>query len=432
MRTQTTDKIYQPESDEFAHKSRRLLYLSLVTGSIVSAVYCLVDLLSGYHWSSALDLFILLSFALAARLSKFESTLLASKIFIFLALNFVLAIQTFLFEPFNYQALLFIPILIFIPVVFRQDQSVYSISIGVITIIAMLISTFCDFRFDIAYQLDRADIKIQWIINYAGAITISVLGMYYVVKVNDSMHLKLLEQKNIVRDNNDTLQETIKTRDKLFSLIAHDLKGPFQSMAASLEILNAKDTSQEDKQMVIDHLSKRAENTIIMLNNLLLWSQTQIDAIRFKPEIIAVDRLIENLAVNFKMQAENKAVRINIDKPGELVVYADKVMLESILRNLISNAIKFTPTGGLVSLKVDNAGDKILFQVLDTGVGMDETVLEMLRNKQSYSSNGTNREQGHGLGLLLVQEFLKIHETTLSIESEEGKGSEFSFLLRKA
>lgn len=432
VKTQTTGKIYHPEADEFVTKSKQLLYLSLLTGAIVSAVYCIVDLLSGYPIASAMDFSILLAFLLSAWLSKHERTVLISKVFIFLAINTMVMVQTFLFAPFNYQALMFIPIMLFIPVVFLNDQPVYSISIGTVTIVAMLVSTFSDYRFPEAYQLDRADIKIQWIINYAGAATVSVLGMFYVVRVNDIMHLSLLKQKNIVRENNDTLQETIKTRDKLFSLIAHDLKGPFQSMAASLEILNAADTSQEDKQMVIGHLSKRAENTIIMLNNLLMWSQTQIDAIRYKPEIIAIDKLIDNLAVNFKMQAEKKSIKISIDNPGELAVFADKVMLESILRNLISNAIKFTPTGGLVSLKVDNAGDKILFQVLDTGVGMDETVLEMLRNKQSYSSNGTNREQGHGLGLLLVQEFLKIHETNLNIESQEGKGSEFSFLLRKA
>jgi signal transduction histidine kinase len=169
-----------------------------------------------------------------------------------------------------------------------------------------------------------------------------------------------------------------------------------------------------------------------MLNNLLLWSQTQVDSIRYKPEIIAIEKLLSTLAVNFKMQAENKDIKININSPGNLAVYADKVMLESVLRNLVSNAIKFTPSRGMVSLHIDHAGDKVHFQVLDNGVGMDDLVLEMLRNRQSYSSSGTNREQGHGLGLLLVQEFLKLHESELRIESEKNKGSQFSFLIRKA
>ena len=85
-----------------------------------------------------------------------------------------------------------------------------------------------------------------------------------------------------------------------------------------------------------------------------------------------------------------------------------------------------------MSLSIDQAGDKVLFQILDNGVGMDELVLEMLRNKQSYTSCGTSREQGHGLGLLLVQEFLKLHHSHLEIQSKKGEGSQFSFLIRKA
>jgi signal transduction histidine kinase len=421
-----------PQSgNELMDKANKLLAYVLVIGILFSVCFGFMDLFMGFVWPALANLFMLSGFCLALWLLSVRKSL-SAKIIMIIILNIVIAIHSLLFNPFNYLVIFYLPVLISLPAIFKGRELVYAAVLGLISLISMVVILYTDYRLPGAYNLSLEAIKIQWILNFSGAAVMSVVMMYFIIKVNENIHQTLLKQREIIKINNDKLQQTIKTRDKLFSLIAHDMKGPFQSMAASLEILNAADTSNEDKQMVISHLSKRAENTIIMLNNLLLWSQTQVDSIRFKPEIIAIDRLIESLAVNFKMQAEQKSMNINLNFRKGLTVYADKVMLESILRNLVSNAIKFTNSRGLVSLSIDQAGDRVLFQILDNGVGMDELVLEMLRNKQSYTSSGTSREQGHGLGLLLVQEFLKLHHSHLEIQSKKGEGSQFSFLIRKA
>ncbi len=412
-------------------KANKLLAYVLVIGILFSAWFGVLDLLMGFVLPALANLLMLFGFLFSFWLLS-RKRALSAKIVMILILNVVIAIHSLLFNPFNYLVIFYLPVLISLPAIFKRKEFTYAGVLGLISLSALVLILYSDYRLPGAYNLGIDAIKIQWILNFSGAAIISVSIMYFVIKVNENIHNKLHDQREIIKNNNLTLQQTIKTRDKLFSLIAHDMKGPFQSMAASLEILNAADTSNEDKQMVITHLSKRAENTIIMLNNLLLWSQTQVESIRFKPEIISIDRLIESMAVNFKMQAEQKSININLNYASGLAVYADRVMLESVLRNLVSNAIKFTAARGLVSLNIDEAGDKVLFQTLDNGIGMDDLVLEMLRNKQSYTSNGTNREQGHGLGLLLVQEFLRLHDSQLEISSQKGEGSQFSFLIRKA
>lgn len=412
-------------------KANKLLAYVLVIGILFSAWFGVLDLLMGFVLPALANLLMLFGFLFSFWLLS-RKRALSAKIVLILILNVVIAIHSLLFNPFNYLVIFYLPVLISLPAIFKRKEFAYAGALGLISLSALVLILYTDYRLPGAYNLGIDAIKVQWILNFSGAAIISVSIMYFVIKVNENIHNKLHDQREIIKNNNLTLQQTIKTRDKLFSLIAHDMKGPFQSMAASLEILNAADTSSEDKQMVITHLSKRAENTIIMLNNLLLWSQTQVESIRFKPEIISIDRLIESMAVNFKMQAEQKSININLNYASGLAVYADRVMLESVLRNLVSNAIKFTAARGLVSLNIDEAGDKVLFQTLDNGIGMDDLVLEMLRNKQSYTSNGTNREQGHGLGLLLVQEFLRLHDSQLEISSKKGEGSQFSFLIRKA
>jgi len=412
-------------------KANKLLAYVLVIGILFSAWFGVLDLLMGFVLPALANLLMLFGFLFSFWLLS-RKRALSAKIVLILILNVVIAIHSLLFNPFNYLVIFYLPVLISLPAIFKRKEFAYAGALGLISLSALVLILYTDYRLPGAYNLGIDAIKVQWILNFSGAAIISVSIMYFVIKVNENIHNKLHDQREIIKNNNLTLQQTIKTRDKLFSLIAHDMKGPFQSMAASLEILNAADTSSEDKQMVITHLSKRAENTIIMLNNLLLWSQTQVESIRFKPEIISIDRLIESMAVNFKMQAEQKSININLNYASGLAVYADRVMLESVLRNLVSNAIKFTAERGLVSLNIDEAGDKVLFQTLDNGIGMDDLVLEMLRNKQSYTSNGTNREQGHGLGLLLVQEFLRLHDSQLEISSKKGEGSQFSFLIRKA
>ncbi|MEX1188417.1 MAG: HAMP domain-containing sensor histidine kinase, partial [Bacteroidia bacterium] len=325
------------------------------------------------------------------------------------------------------------PVLMCSIVIFRGKHLIPGIITGIVNVSILITVISLNYHFPFAYTLSEDQLLQQRLLNFGGITSLSLLITYFIIRVNENIHKAILSQTKIIEQSNSKLKETIKTRDKLFSLIAHDLKGPFQSMSASLEILSAADTTSKDKEMVIEHLSKKAENTIVLLNNLLLWSQHQTETIKFRPESIKLNKVRESMLDIFKLQAAEKDIRIDFLMSDDLLsIYADKNMFECILRNLISNSIKFTAKGGKILIKAKQEGMYVRFEIEDNGVGMDDLVKEMLTNKQSYSSTGTNREVGHGLGMMLIHEFLKFHKSSLEIESEQGKGSKFSFLLNNA
>lgn len=235
-----------------------------------------------------------------------------------------------------------------------------------------------------------------------------------------------------LRESEAKLSETNAQKDKFFSIIAHDLINPFNSIMGFSEVLLERINEQDydgidEYARMIGQSSKQAMD---LLKNLLEWSRAQTGRLQFKPENFDLVDLIGQYMMLFDLIACQKSITIHKVLPPEIMVFADQQMIGTVLRNLISNAIKFTPKGGEIIISAEKRADEILVSVSDNGVGIAPERLEKLFHiDESDTTPGTNNENGTGLGLILCKEFVKNHGGKLWVESENGKGSTFYFAL---
>lgn len=242
----------------------------------------------------------------------------------------------------------------------------------------------------------------------------------------------LVDQKREIEQQKVDLQQLNSTKDKFFSILAHDIKGPLNSLTAFLNIMtnHLDEMSQEDIRFMSSNLNKSVKNLYSLLENVLSWSRSQMGVLEYKYEAIDLYEIIEQNVQLLAISAQNKGIHLVNKAQKGLIAWADSNSIHTVLRNLISNAIKFTSTDGNVSIISQATDSKIVVAVRDTGVGMSKEVMEKIFQIDSrYTTKGTANEVGTGLGLVLVKEFIEKNHGTLRVESEEGKGSTFIFTL---
>ncbi|MCB8995304.1 MAG: PAS domain-containing protein [Bacteroidales bacterium] len=240
------------------------------------------------------------------------------------------------------------------------------------------------------------------------------------------------KHKNEIEKNRDDLKTLNATKDKFFSIIAHDLKNPFHSIMGFSDLLTRSyDTIEDERKKEFLQLIKDSSTSAYnLLENLLNWSRTQTDNIKFSPSNINLSSLLSENAQMLEVVAQNKNITINQNIPGKLFVSADPNMINTVVRNLLTNAIKFTPEGGNITISGNTSEDKVIVSIKDTGVGMDEkTKSKLFRIDEFHNTVGTSGESGTGLGLIICNEFIIRHGGEIDVESEPGKGSTFSFSL---
>jgi signal transduction histidine kinase/ligand-binding sensor domain-containing protein len=244
---------------------------------------------------------------------------------------------------------------------------------------------------------------------------------------------ELMSQKVQLQRINEELHELNATKDKFFSIIAHDIKNPFNSILgfSELLVLNFNKWVDEEKLHVINVIFDSSKNLYELLENLLQWSRSQRGILEYKPEKVELKASVELIILLLKHSADAKEIEFILNLPEKgLLLHADPRLLDTILRNLISNAIKFTPKGGQIQIKAEAKDNFALVAVIDNGVGIPKAAIDNLfRIDIHHTSAGTDEEKGSGLGLILCKEFVEKHRGKIWIESEEGKGSKFFFTL---
>lgn len=253
------------------------------------------------------------------------------------------------------------------------------------------------------------------------------------VEVKEVERRKVIE-KELVKGKEE-LKELIATKDKFFSIIAHDLKGPLSSMLGLSKLLidNFDEFDTFQKKEFITHIYDSTDRNYKLLDNLLTWSQSQSGTINFVPAKESVYLIVDETIKLLSHSAKNKSISLKNEISSDLFVLADKDMFSTIIRNLISNAIKFTPKGGEVLIQKSVSEEKkskdfVKIAVKDNGQGISKEVQSKLfQIAGNTSTKGTENESGTGLGLLLCKEFVEKQGGEICIESELGKGSKFIF-----
>jgi PAS domain S-box-containing protein len=251
---------------------------------------------------------------------------------------------------------------------------------------------------------------------------VGVLGIF-----EDITDRKLREEEIILK--NDLLQATNAEKDKFFSIIAHDLRGPFNHFLGFTQIISEElsSLSQTEIQSIADNMKKSATNLYTLLENLLEWSKMQRGQMDFKPERFILHQRVKTSVDLIIGPAKTKNIAINYDIPEVYELVADKHMFDTIIRNLVSNAIKFTPRNGRIIVSAKSGEkDMVVVSIRDMGIGMNPELRDRLfKLDQQTSRKGTDGEPSTGLGLLLCKEFIEKHGGNIWVESIEGQGSTF-------
>jgi signal transduction histidine kinase len=190
--------------------------------------------------------------------------------------------------------------------------------------------------------------------------------------------------------------------------------------------------SEEDKANLLNNLKLDAVKTLATLDNMLQWTRTQQDELNINPEVYEVDRLLSQLLSNNDSALAAKNIYVKLSIPVKLKLMIDINMIDSVFRNLLGNAIKFTPVQGVISIHAVDLNEYIEFSIQDSGVGMTQEQIDNITKGVQFTTRGTNREKGRGFGMVLVTEFLAKHKAKLQIESTPGNGTRFTFQLPAA
>jgi len=240
--------------------------------------------------------------------------------------------------------------------------------------------------------------------------------------------IKRIRTENVLRELN-------ATKDKFFSIMAHDLKNPLSIFSLATETLAKEynELSSEDLQEYLDDLRDNAKNIYELLENLLTWSRTQRGKIVCTPDIVNLSFIVKNNLSLYHTSATEKNITLTTNVPEDFKAFTDSNLVSTILRNLIGNAIKFTSSGGEIKVNCENTPKNYHFSVEDNGIGMSELALDNLfRIDVNTTTLGTNNEKGTGLGLIVCKEFANIMGGEIWAESEVNKGTTFHFTIPKS
>lgn len=221
-------------------------------------------------------------------------------------------------------------------------------------------------------------------------------------------------------------------KDKLFTIIAHDLKVPLNSLKSLLDFIKENSLTDAEINMMLAELHRNVDYSAELVSNLLFWASSQLNGIVITPVPLNMAQLTNETMTLFVKQAADKYITLKNDIPPSLTAYADKDMIQVVIRNLLSNAIKFCRAGDTITISGRMESDMVQIAVSDTGIGIKPDILEKIKRKESITTYGTAREKGTGLGMLLCREFTEENKGQFQIESQWGKGSQVYFTIPAA
>lgn len=246
---------------------------------------------------------------------------------------------------------------------------------------------------------------------------------------NEELEKKIERRTQKINQQKAELEESNKVKDKLLSIISHDLKGPLNSFQTLLAMMLKDELTKDNINMYTSHLNNKLGLMINLVDNILNWVRTQMGGMKFDILELKVKEIVKENIHLFSSQAELKSIKIIDEVPDDIKVLGDKNVVRMVIRNLLANALKFTKNEGQVFISTRIQGDCVLIEVRDTGIGIPPEKMKLLFTDAHFTSPDTNHNAGTGIGLLLCKEFLSKTSGEIWVESEEDKGSSFKFTL---
>ena len=271
------------------------------------------------------------------------------------------------------------------------------------------------------------------------AIVSTFLVLIYLKRNNNIKYTQELEEKNIkIELQNEAFLEQTKhlenvnnVKDKLFSIVSHDLKDSLSSINGFIDLLKDGSLSREEFDNLIPELSENANNASLLLFNLLNWSKSQMQSLDPKPSLFDIQEVFESKVRLIEQRIENKGITL-VDHSLRDFAYADRSMFEIVVQNLLANALKFCKAGDTITISNHISNGSCIVSVADTGIGISKENLDKLFKSNSFTTMGTNNEKGTGLGLSICKELVELNNGKIWVESTQGIGSTFYVQLPKS
>lgn len=421
------DKIIQGPQERILTKSERMLSRSLLVFCIGSAVFLAIDLCLELNFIAWLCLSQIIGavfyFALLRRGKIWLAGLLGH-----LHAIIVIFLIAAVFSSASLVHVLLIPTLVSLAVVFGSSGKKTTVGLVIFTMVTLAVLEFGEIRI-FPVDLPHHTLDITKTVNFFGSMIMTYSLVYSVNTISERAQAELEDQRAELQDKNSILISTLSVRDKLVSALSHDIRGPLNSIYGSLRLLNSGNLTVEEWKMLSARLQPQTKDALDFIENMVKWISSQSGQLKVNKTAYSKEQIQCGVIAVAEPVAQAKNIIFSHIIAKDAIAEADEQMINSVLRNLVMNAVKFTREGGRVELSVKKIGDCIYYSVTDTGRGMSPAEIDKINNGVMFTSAGTGNEKGHGMGILLSRQFLKIHETELQIQSGEQTGSTFYFSL---
>ncbi|WP_345949191.1 tetratricopeptide repeat protein [Mucilaginibacter sp. PAMB04274] len=285
---------------------------------------------------------------------------------------------------------------------------------------------------DKVQQLNKNNVKINYykniILVIAIGVLISLIFVLFLYRKTRNLNRELIQQKEVLHQQKEELDKENNFKDKLFSIIGHDLRSPISTLVNLMEIAEEDELSAEEFQSLIPQLMGQSKVTLETLDKLLIWGKSKLkDTTLNKSHFNAKELITKNIAL-YQNAALQKGIRMSDNTPDELWLVADSAQVDFVIRNLLANAIKYTDNGGKIEVTANlnhpNGFNAIIIN--DNGVGIDDEAQQHIFERDNVSKDGTAQEKGNSIGLMLCKEFVKENKGRIDLRSQLGRGTQFT------
>ena len=421
------------DSSILQEKTLRLHVIFMWIVVMFCVVYTGVDLWLGQYLQAVITFSTIFFTGISFLLYK-QKKYFVSKVWNMLILTLIIQLLVIQTGIDSYVFIYFIPLLMGNLFIFQGKEA--RAGYVILTIDAILMINSMLFLNDITpLPVMNAELaEIDGFMNLVGVSVICIAETFFIVKVTDGIHRKLVLRTRALNLKNEQLMSTLYTRDRMMAVLSHDLRSPVASLDSAAALLQTEEIDKEMEKAILGQFKVRTSGLLDLIDKLLLWTRTQTNNIEYVEREILLSEM-EGVVKNIcSLAASDKNIQyqVNFGASVNSKILGDMDMLDTIFRNLISNATKYSRENGEVQITAQQTPHGWCFRVIDFGVGMTQDFLNNMNSGEVLSTRGTKNEIGHGLGLQLVNDFLNKHNSHLLVSTLEGKGSEFYFYLKAA
>lgn len=405
-----------PGLDSIDRKKARVLNFLVLLGLLHSFVFIIINFFEGHYWNVGLLVLNVLGGFLFLAINYY-SFVQTARIILSILSTASICLSAIKFQNGNEYYL--ITNLVAVSLILKRSS-------GIIWLSVLIIACFIFIRFtDTTPWMLEPLPHSRVLINMTSAMILAFLGLVYYRNEQAFYERQLQQSQLTLEKKNSELEESNVTKEKLFSIIAHDLRSPIAQLRNTLDLLNRQLLTPEEFNKLIEHISLNVKQLQGGLDNLLQWSNSQLDGIEVKQQKVDFRTIIDQVASLMQAELENKSIQLYIQSEGG-AIWVDPNHLQLVLRNLLSNAVKYSYKNSAIQIRHFTQNHEALISVADGGEGMDRDTRESLFSPANIiSKRGTLNEKGTGLGLKLCKEFVEKNNGRIWVEANEPKGSVF-------